>query len=71
MDPPKPCAYRAGCGAGMSTKIRPAIIDDLKAVQDLNHELFVFDIKSDPLLNINWPYETEGESYFSTDDKRR
>ena len=44
--------------------IRRASIEEIPAIQTLNHELF----KSDNIfygdLNINWPYEEEGEAYF-------
>lgn len=42
-------------------RARPA---DLTAIQELNHQLFLLDVKRDPLLNINWPYDSEGEAYF-------
>ncbi|MDR0591121.1 MAG: GNAT family N-acetyltransferase [Candidatus Nomurabacteria bacterium] len=54
-------------------KIREATIDDLKMVQDLNYKLFVSDSSSDPLLNLDWPYEEGGEKYFRSailDDDR-
>jgi|GEM_PF-5344432 len=40
--------------------IRPAKIEDLKAVQDLNHDLFVYDSASDPNLDLDWPYGPTG-----------
>lgn len=45
--------------------IRQANIDDLKVVQDFNHELFVHDHEYDSLLNNDWPYSKDGEEYFS------
>lgn len=43
--------------------IRLARPEDLKKVQDLNHELFLSDARHFDDLNPNWPYE-EGEAYF-------
>ena len=48
----------------MKITIRKAIIGDLKAIQDLNHKLFLWDYNRDSNLNINWPYQEAGESYF-------
>ena len=44
--------------------IRQATVDDLKAVQDLNHDLFLSDARHLDDLNTDWPYEAEGENYF-------
>lgn len=44
--------------------IRLARPDELKIVQDLNHELFVSDNRHHGDLNLNWPYEADGEKYF-------
>lgn len=37
--------------------------EDLKPVQELNHQLFLSDARHFDDLNTNWPYE-EGEGYF-------
>ena len=44
--------------------IREAVIDELKSIQDLNHELFVSDSAYYPSLDLSWPYGAEGEEYF-------
>jgi len=44
--------------------VRKARTDELKVVQDLNHELFLFDSVRDPELNLEWPYQQAGEDYF-------
>lgn len=46
------------------TSVRKATLNDLKSVQDLNHDLFLSDSKHLNDLNTNWPYEAEGENYF-------
>jgi GNAT superfamily N-acetyltransferase len=43
--------------------VRLAKTEELKQVQDLNHQLFLSDARHFDDLNINWPYE-EGERYF-------
>lgn len=48
----------------MNVLIRKAKSHELKAIQDLNHQLFLSDSQSDPLLNIDWPYQPEGIDYF-------
>lgn len=48
----------------MSATIRPARQEDIKTLQDLFHDLFVYDGRGDKNLNLNWPYE-EGEAYFT------
>lgn len=48
----------------MQTIIRKSKKEDLKAVQELNHQLFIHDKDFDSSLNINWPLEKEGEEYF-------
>ncbi len=50
----------------MSVVIRQAKPDDLKAVQDLNHQLFISDNRHFNDLNLQWPYEEEGEKFFRT-----
>lgn len=45
-------------------RIRLATSKDLRIVQDLNHELFLWDQKHFHDLNIQWPYEKNGEEYF-------
>jgi diamine N-acetyltransferase len=47
----------------MDTIVRLAKTDDLKRVQELNHQLFLSDARHFDDLNTNWPYE-EGEAYF-------
>ncbi len=44
--------------------IRRATLADLQVIQDLNHELFVSDNALHGDMNVNWPYESTGESYF-------
>lgn len=44
--------------------IRKAHLEELPIIQDLNHQLFLFDAARDPDLNLNWPLEKEGEAYF-------
>jgi ribosomal protein S18 acetylase RimI-like enzyme len=48
----------------MEITIRKAVIDELKIIQDLNHKLFLWDLERDPNLNVDWPYQEAGESYF-------
>ncbi len=48
----------------MDISIRKANDADLKVVQDLNYKLFLWDFDRDPTLNINWPHEEPGRSYF-------
>lgn len=43
--------------------VRLAKAEDLKRVQELNHQLFLSDARHFDDLNTNWPYE-EGEAYF-------
>ena len=43
--------------------VRPAKIEELEQVQELNHQLFLSDVRHFDDLNTNWPYE-EGEKYF-------
>ncbi len=50
----------------MKVKIRLARENELKAIQDLNYQLFVHDKEHDPLLNMDWPYESEGTKYFKS-----
>lgn len=44
--------------------VRLAREDELKIVQDLNHKLFTHDDQFFNDLNLQWPYEKEGEEYF-------
>ena len=44
--------------------IRKARENELKMIQDLNHQLFLHDEEYDPSLNMNWPFEKIGEDYF-------
>ena len=48
----------------MNINIRKATMNDLSVIQDLNHELFMWDYPNDKALNTNWPYEKAGEYYF-------
>src|SRR5438270_557408 len=45
-------------------EIRLAKVEELKAVQDLNHELFLLDARYFDDLNVEWPYESVGEKCF-------
>lgn len=47
----------------MDVTIRKARPEELKTIQDLNHDLFKSDYSSDTFLNKNWPYK-EGKKYF-------
>ena len=47
----------------MNINIRRAKIEELKIIQDLNHDLFASDSKRDQFLNHNWPYK-DGKKYF-------
>jgi GNAT superfamily N-acetyltransferase len=49
---------------GKEILIRKAHPEELKIIQDLNHQLFLFDYERDPDLNVQWPYEKDGEEYF-------
>ncbi len=49
----------------MNIPIRKATLGDFQAVQKLSQELFLSDMPSDPLLNSQWTYQKEGESYFT------
>lgn len=44
--------------------IRKAKEDELKIIQELNHQLFLHDKEYDSFLNMNWPFEKIGEDYF-------
>jgi GNAT superfamily N-acetyltransferase len=45
-------------------EIRRASLQDLRALQDLNFNLFLSDNVHFGDLNVNWPYEKDGEAYF-------
>ena len=47
-----------------SITVRQANPEDLERVQELNHQLFLSDARHFDDLNMNWPYEEEGEKYF-------
>lgn len=47
----------------MGVKLRLATLDDLVAIQRLNHDLFVHDNRFNHDLNLEWSY-TSGEQYF-------
>jgi diamine N-acetyltransferase len=44
--------------------IRKAKVNELKAIQELNNQLFVHDREFDPFLNMKWPFNKIGEKYF-------
>lgn len=46
------------------TTVRPAKIEELAQVQELNRQLFLSDARHFDDLNTSWPYEEEGEKYF-------
>lgn len=48
----------------INVKIRKAREDELKIVQGLNEELFLFDSSYDDALKMEWPYKEEGAQYF-------
>lgn len=50
----------------MDIVIRKTRDDELKTIQDLNYQLFVHDKIYDPLIDMKWPYETEGTNYFKS-----
>ncbi len=49
----------------MNVIIRKAEKKELSIIQDLNHELFISDSESDPLLQLDWPYK-DGITYFKS-----
>lgn len=49
----------------MNATIRKARPEELKIIQSMNHRLFLWDFDRDPALNVNWPLEAAGESYFA------
>lgn len=48
----------------MNIHIRRATEADLHAVQVLSQELFVEEETRDPLLNMQWTFDKDGEAYF-------
>lgn len=49
----------------MNTIIRPATIDDLRNIQELNHELFEEELEEfDKALDLNWTFKTEWENNY-------
>lgn len=48
----------------MKFVIRQAGLKDLKAIQDLNYQLFLSDSRFDPELFNRWAYEPAGKKYF-------
>lgn len=48
----------------MNIEIRKAKTSELKLIQDMNHKLFLWDYARDSTLNIQWPYQEAGETYF-------
>lgn len=50
----------------MEIVIRKAEIEDLNIIQNLNNELFKLEYNNfDPSLKVGWPFEKDGEEYFS------
>jgi GNAT superfamily N-acetyltransferase len=49
-----------------SLAVRPAEPGDLRAIQDLNHLLFLEELVRDPLLDTSWPLSKVGEGYFKS-----
>lgn len=45
-------------------RVRRARLEDLQTIQRLNHELFKHDNDYHHDLNLEWPYEPDGEAYF-------
>lgn len=45
-------------------RIRPAVQQDVPAIQKLNHDLFLSDNEHNHDLDCDWPYSEEGEKYF-------
>lgn len=48
----------------MNVIIRKAKEEELRTIQELNHELFLHDKEFDSSLNMRWPFEKIGEEYF-------
>ena len=44
--------------------IRKAREDELKIVQELNHDLFLHDQEYDPFLNMDWSFGEQAEKYY-------
>ena len=51
--------------------IRKANLEELKNIQDLNHDLFASDGPRDKYLNHNWPYEDGNEKAILVLSKNR
>lgn len=45
-------------------RIRPAVQQDVPAIQKLNHDLLLSDNEHNHDLDCDWPYSEEGEKYF-------
>ena len=51
----------------MNITIRNAVMDDLKAIQELNYKLFDLEFNNfDPTLNLEWTFSEKGENYFKS-----
>lgn len=48
----------------MNIIIRTAKPDDWKAIQELNHQVFVNDKDNDSDMDLNWPYSDRGIKYY-------
>src|SRR5574344_2068734 len=48
----------------MKIIIRKSKEEDLKAVQELNHQLFIHDKEFDSSLDVKWPLNKIGKEYF-------
>src|SRR3989338_1067287 len=48
----------------MDVAIRKAKEEELRMIQELNHQLFLYDKEYDPSLNTSWSFEQFGEDYF-------
>jgi len=48
----------------MDVIIRKAKEEELKLIQELNHQLFLHDQEYDSLLDMKWPFGKVGEDYF-------
>lgn len=44
--------------------IRRATPEDFDSIQELNHQLFLFDAPRDPYMNLKWPFEEAGLNYY-------
>lgn len=50
----------------MDITVKKASIEDLRAIQELNNELFKLEYNNyDPSLKVGWAFEKEGTDYFT------